>query len=185
VLRVRLVDRDLLVGQYLLADALRFDRPDVRFPELFSGVAPGDTVSLRIDAARDGAPRVAVNDGDPLIEGFTAGRGWGLVYFSDLVPLTVARVIDHLWVAAILFSVAAVTPSLAPALVAGAAILATLGLVPLVSPLVTTPLTHHVAGVIGLLAARAARAVPPTSRRGLATDPAASGSAVPVHLGRR
>lgn len=106
---------DLLVRLRRRADALGFDRPELRVGGLFSGLSAGDTVRLRVWASsagsgsRSGGSAASIPGTPPrglcaslgsarrCDLGYHVGRGWALL--RNLVfPEAVLRVVDAVWI---------------------------------------------------------------------------------------
>ncbi|MEX1256056.1 MAG: VanZ family protein [Gemmatimonadota bacterium] len=170
-LRVSVDGEDLLVAEYLVADRLRLDRPTVRFSGAFTGLLSGDTIKLVVDRSGSGTPRASVEGGEPVVGGFPAARGWGLILSPGRLPRSVEAAGDLLWVAFILLAVSWAAPSPWRALAASGGLLATLALLPLFTPLLATPAAHYLAAGVGLASGRGLRALPATRWWGDATGP--------------
>jgi len=168
-LRVSVDGDDLLVTEYLVADALRMDRPSIRFPDFFSDLTPGDTTRLTLSRGPDEVLRASLDGEDAREGGFTVARGWGLVYSPGRFGGVGETIVDLLWIAVTLLAVSWAAPSRSVAVGAGGALLILIGILPMGTPLLATPIAHYLAGAAGIASALILRTQAATGWRDRAT----------------
>jgi hypothetical protein len=87
---------DLILVRRTRAARLRLDRPALRAPGVTRGIAPGDTVRLRV--RMDGRTAWFANDsGWSARDGMGPGRGWALLFSVFSMRGGAARALDGLW----------------------------------------------------------------------------------------
>jgi hypothetical protein len=143
-------DRKDLVFRYRTrAAAWRLDQPDMRVRNAATSVAPGDTLAVVL-LRRGTEYCIDWNGVDRCRFGFTAGRGWALLYYAESFPAWLTRLLDAIWVAGLLIPVGSCT-AVRPALWIGGALLATLGAAPAVAGLLSTSVVEWAGGTAGVL----------------------------------
>jgi hypothetical protein len=153
-------DRDALVYRYRARSlALRLDQPDLRFPGALRDVPPGDTLRVAVmpDPARPAAWCLSANRERRCGLGFTAGRGWAVLYYVEWFPEWLKTALDWLWLAAMFFPLGALLRRRWMTAVGMPVAAAALLLAP--GALLPTPVPEYAAAVtgvgLGVLAARA------------------------------
>ncbi len=92
---------DLVVRNRRRADTLALDRPDLRVHGAMANVVPGEPI--RITYGRDGAAScLGVDDAIRCNLGYSAGRGWALLYYPEGLRAGTLRLFDALWIAGLL-----------------------------------------------------------------------------------
>jgi len=147
---------DLVMTLRRRADDARLDRPEMRVRGALEGVAAGDTVEIDARPVRPGSYRLAVRSAvgsvASAVRGPTLGRSWSLLLFSGCWPGWWIGVLDLVWLAVLAVPVGWWSPRVALLGVCGGAYLAALGMVPLLIPILPTPLVQYLAAGFGLLA---------------------------------
>jgi len=165
VLTVEVEGTALVISMRRGADYFQLSRSSVVLPRAFEAVGPGDTVDVRVRRVIGEGFSVAVGDAAPTVSGFSAGRGWTLLYYPGTMPASWMALLDHLWflgLALILgwFALDAATKGACLVLVAGALLL-----IPAATDLTTTPWTLFAMVALGLAAGGATRCrLTPTQR---------------------
>ena len=135
------VDRaEFVFRARLRAAAWRFDRPDVR---VFQPVRSGDTIFVRV-TARNG--HYSINGVE---RGFTVGNGWALLLYPEALPFK--NVLSALWIGALFIPAGFWLRTRIDGVTVALGLLSGLLLVPALTPLLPTPLSHWVAAGLGLL----------------------------------
>jgi hypothetical protein len=161
-------DRDALVYRYRARSvAARLDQPDLRFPGALRGVHAGDPLVVEVmpDPARHGAYCLSANREHRCGLGFTAGRGWAILYYVRWFPSWLQTSLDWAWLAALFLPLGALArqrwETAAALLTAALALL----LLPSAVGLLATPALGYagaaVGAVAGALATRRLRNPPP------------------------
>jgi len=91
-------DRDDLVLRYRTrASALRLEQPGLRAEGALRGIAAGDSLDVVVRADGNGYC-LGVNGRASCGLGFTVGRGWRLISFTEAFPSWLRLLLDDLWV---------------------------------------------------------------------------------------
>jgi len=154
---------DLVFRQRTLAQKLRFDAPDHRIVDAFSGLSVGDTVSLGATAGDEGVC-IGVGGRWRCAVGLPPGRTWGLLLYAEGPPEWFREIVDFGWLA-LLFLPAGLLAADRREAMMGAA----LGLAGAAGAIVLTPMTagawwQIVACAVGLAAGRSALLLTPRPR---------------------
>lgn len=98
-------DRDDLVYRYRTRSAaVRLDQPDLRFRHALGAVRPGDSLAVTVAAdPHSSGYCLEVNHRRRCGLGFTAGRGWSLLYYVEGFSEGAMRLLDLVWMAALFF----------------------------------------------------------------------------------
>jgi putative effector of murein hydrolase LrgA (UPF0299 family) len=161
-------DRDGLVYRYRTRSmALRLDQPDFRFRGALREVRTGDSLEVEVmpDPARRAAYCLAANGERRCGLGFTAGRGWAILYYVEWFPGWLQAALDWAWLAALFLPLGALArrrwETAAALLTAALALL----LLPSAVGLLATPVLGYAGAAVGAaagaLATRRLRATPP------------------------
>lgn len=127
---------DFVFRDRTLARRLGLDSPDLRLRGAFGSRQPGDTVTVDVRAGREFCIRLDRVDHCGL--GVTPSRTWSFLLYPESAPEPARRLLDVLWIAALLAPIGYFARSWAElctmaALTFGGAALA-VGLTPLISP---------------------------------------------------
>jgi hypothetical protein len=161
VMRIDVVESDVLVRPRYLATWLRLSRPELTFDGALSGFAPGDTVTMTVAPASEGGIRLELEEPEPTVRSLGPTQGWVVVSNIDGLPAHLARVADFLWGLLLFFPLGWWASSLATLAGATLPVLIAAGLVPALTPLAPAPVLHLAVaplfGLAGYLLARVAR----------------------------
>jgi hypothetical protein len=152
------VDRfDLFFRYRMRSDALRLDRPQLRYRGALLGVRPGEM--LRVGAERrDGAHCLWVDDSRRCGLGFTLGDGWSFLLWSPSLPALLTALLGLIWLAGISMPASYWAPGIRQTAVGAVAIGLALVLIPGSGYVLATPWPHFAAVLVGVALARTLRA---------------------------
>ena len=91
------------------AQALFLDGPEIRWPGALQAVAPGEEAFVQVEPRPDGVC-LRLTDAARCGLGHHAGRGWSFLLSLRWVGDDAHRLLDHLWIAGMLFLVGFWTP---------------------------------------------------------------------------
>jgi hypothetical protein len=101
---------DLVLRERTRAKSIALDHPDLRLPSALAPFDVGDT--LDIAAHRAGDDRCLSVEGQEACGlGFTPGRTWGLLLYLESPPEGARRIVDALWLVALLLPVGGLSAS--------------------------------------------------------------------------
>jgi len=139
---------DLVFRYRMRSDALRLDRPQLRYGGAFLGVRPGQMV--RAGAERNGKTYCMwVDDSRQCGLGFTLGDGWSLLW-SPSLPAWLGAVLSLIWLAGIATPTGFWAPGIREAAAGAMAVGLGLVLVPIFGTLLATPWPQYLAASAGL-----------------------------------
>lgn len=140
---------DLVFRYRMRSDALRLDRPQLRYGGAFLGVRPGQMV--RVGAERNGkAYCMWVDDSRHCGLGFTLGDGWSLLLWSPSLPAWLGALLSLIWLALIATPAGFWAPGFREATAGAIAVGLGLVLVPIFGTLLATPWPQYLAASAGL-----------------------------------
>ena len=144
-------DRQDLVFRYRTqSTAWRLDQPDLRVRGALALVAPGETLVVTVWREPTGYC-LECNGASTCHLGFTAGRGWSIVFYPEHLPGWLMRLLDVGWLVGLWFQVG-LCARRRPALWAVGSLLAGLALAPALTGVLATPVPEWLGGVAGALA---------------------------------
>jgi len=149
-------DRDDLVFRYRTrAKMLRLDQPSLRLRDQMAGVSPGDTIRIRV--WRDGHYCVALDDRPVCGLGFTVGTGWAMLFYSEILPYWLLRLLNFGWIGGLLIPFGFWARANRLSLIGGAAILIGMVALPSVLKLLPTPGFEWLGAIAGISVGRGIR----------------------------
>lgn len=142
-------DRDDLVFRYrTFAVASRLTQPDLRLTGAFASVRPGDTLAIAL--WRESAGYCLSLNGERTCRlSFPAGRGWGMLYYSETLPTWLEALLDACWIAGLLLPVGFCTAAGHPAL-AGGSLVVSLAIMPSLVGLLPAAAGEWAGGMAGV-----------------------------------
>jgi hypothetical protein len=142
---------DLVLRERTLTKLARLDHPDLRSPRALQGVAPGDTVSVRV-ARRGPSACLSVAGEETCIMGFTPGRTWALLLYVEAPGERVRRLIDIVWIFTLFFPVGFFSTTRSRVFVNGLLLAGIMLSAILLTRLTPGPGTEALGGIAGVLA---------------------------------
>jgi hypothetical protein len=155
-------DRHALVYRLRTRAAdFRLDEPDLRVDDAWPDAPPGTAIHVRVWSPSPGRWSLEA-DGRAHAVGFTAGTGWGFLYYPEWFPDLLRRLMSAAWVGFLAVPVGVFLRRRADSAIGIALVGAGLGILPLAVGLLPTTVLEWSGGVTGLVAggmfARAVRA---------------------------
>jgi hypothetical protein len=151
------VDRfDLFFRYRMRSDALRLDRPQLRYRGALLSVRPGEM--LRVGAERRaGAHCLWVDDSRRCGLGFTLGDAWSLLLWSPSLPAALTALLGLIWLAGISMPAGYWASGIRQTAVGAVVIGLALVLIPAFGYLLATPWPHFAAALAGVALGRTLR----------------------------
>lgn len=149
------------------ARRLRLDQADMRASFAMRDIAHGDSLDVRVRLGK-GAHCLAINDHSSCSYGFTAARGWAVLFYAEWLPRWGRGALDMLWMSVFCFPIGwwarGRKETGAAVLIAAAGLLVVPAFAQLL-PTATPGFAGAIAGVLGgMLAARVARRQAPGAK---------------------
>jgi hypothetical protein len=139
---------DLVLRHRSRANGVRFDHPGVRLVGALGTTSPGDTVRIAVWRT-EGGRCVELDRQSTCRLGFTVGSGWTVLHSDTRIP---TAVLNAGWLALLMLPFGYWARRNTASLLAGAAIVGGLIVVPLATPLLATPFTEWIGAMTGATA---------------------------------
>lgn len=148
--------QDLVFRQRTRAQKLRFDTPDHRIVDAFSGLSVGDTVSLEASGGDEGVC-MAVAGRRRCGVGVPPGRTWGLLLYVEGPPEWFRVLVDFGWLAALFAPVGLLAADRREGMTGAALGLGGAVAAVALTPMIAGPVWQILACVVGLTVGHAVR----------------------------